>query len=76
MSVKQFREFARECMRWADESASEEDRRHFIDMAKAWVQAAAELRELSQRPEPPPLKPSARRKGNGARNVRLRTQLM
>jgi hypothetical protein len=76
MSAKQFREFARECMRWADESASEEDRHHFVDMAKAWVQAAAEHRELSQYPEPPPLKPSPRRKGNGARNIRLRTQLM
>src|ERR1700737_2209742 len=30
MSSKQYREFARECLRWADESASEEDRRHFI----------------------------------------------
>jgi hypothetical protein len=63
-------------MRWADESASEEDRRHFIDMAKAWVQAAAEFSEFNEHPEPPPLKPSARRKGNGPRNVRLRTQLM
>jgi hypothetical protein len=35
MSSKQYHEFARECLRWADESASEEDRRHFIDMAKA-----------------------------------------
>jgi hypothetical protein len=53
MSAKQFHEFARECMRWAEEATSEEDRRHFIEMAKAWVQAASELRELSHHPEPP-----------------------
>ena len=47
MSSKQYREFARECLRWAEESASEEDRRHFLDMAKAWVHAAAELRDVS-----------------------------
>ena len=40
MSSKEYREFARECMRWADEAASEEDRQHFLAMAKAWVHAA------------------------------------
>jgi hypothetical protein len=72
MSSKQYREFARECLRWADESASEEDRRHFIDMAKAWVHAAAELGELRHHGEAPPLPRPTRRKANGARNVRLR----
>ena len=70
MSSKQYRDFARECLQWADESASEEDRRHFIDMAKAWVQAAAELGELSHDGEAPPFPRPARRKANGARNVR------
>jgi len=28
MSAKQFHEFARECMRWAEEATSEDDRRH------------------------------------------------
>src|SRR5262249_36532114 len=54
MSSKQYREFARECLQWAEESASEEDRRHFIDMAKAWVHAAAELRDLSEHSDRPP----------------------
>ena len=46
MSAKQFREFARECMRWAEEANSEEDRRHYVEMAKAWFHAAAELRDV------------------------------
>jgi len=43
MSAQQYRDFARECLRWSDESVSEEDRRHFIEMAKAWMHAAAEI---------------------------------
>jgi hypothetical protein len=46
MSPKEYREFARECVRWAEESASEQDRQHFIEMAKAWMHAAAQLPEL------------------------------
>jgi hypothetical protein len=45
MSSKQFREFARECMQWAEEASSEQDRLHFLEMAKAWIHAAAELGE-------------------------------
>ena len=76
MSSKQYREFARECLRWAEESTSDEDRRHFIDMAKAWVHAAAELRELSQEPEssPTPIPRSPRRrKSSDFRNHRPRS---
>jgi hypothetical protein len=72
MSGKEFRELARECMRWAEETSSEEDRRHFIEMAKAWVHAAAELRELTH-PEPLPRLGPSRRKRNGARNARFPT---
>jgi hypothetical protein len=72
MSAKQYREFARECMRWAEESASEEDRRHFLEMAKAWVQAAAELRDESAHSETS--LPRPKRRTNGAsRNGRGRT---
>jgi hypothetical protein len=73
MSAKQFHEFARECMRWAEEATSEEDRHHFIEMAKAWIHAAAELRELRHDSEPLPAPRPSRRKGNGAKNVRFRT---
>jgi hypothetical protein len=73
MSAKQFHEFARECMRWAEEATSEEDRRAFIEMAQAWVHAAAELRDLSHQPKPSPRPRRARKKVNGARNPRLPT---
>ena len=73
MSSNQHHEFARECLRWAEESASEEDRRHFIDMAKAWVQAAAELREVSHYVEVSPFPRLVRRKANGGRNAGPRT---
>ena len=72
MSAKQFHEFARECMRWAEEATSEEDRRHFIEMAKAWVHAASELREVSHNPEPPSPPRSSRRKANGKRKATTR----
>jgi hypothetical protein len=69
MSSKAYREFARECVRWADEAASDEDRQHFLAMAKAWIRAAAELGEPSHDhnayPPSPPSRP--RRKRNGGR---------
>ena len=76
MSSKQYREFARECLRWAEETTSDEDRRHFIDMARAWVQAAAELHELTDdhAAEASPLPHRKPRMGNGSgRNIRSRT---
>jgi hypothetical protein len=66
MSSKQYREFARECLRWAEESASEDDRRHFIDMAKAWMHAAAELRMARDDiAAPPPPRPARRKASDG-----------
>jgi hypothetical protein len=73
MSSRQYREFARECLRWAEESASEEDRRHFLDMAKAWVHAAAELRDVSDHLETSLPRPTRPKKSNG-RNGRLRAE--
>jgi len=76
MSSKQYREFAKECLRWAEESTSDEDRRHFIDMAKAWVHAAAELRELSHEPEAPLVpvpRATRRKKSSDFRNHRPRS---
>jgi hypothetical protein len=48
MSSEQYRGLARDCLRWAEETVSEEDRQHFIAMAKAWMHAAAELSEVGQ----------------------------
>jgi len=42
-SPKEFREFAEECSRWADETKSERHRQVLLDMAKTWTQAALQL---------------------------------
>jgi hypothetical protein len=42
-SPKEFREFAEECLRWADETRSERHRQVLRDMAKTWMQAALQL---------------------------------
>jgi hypothetical protein len=42
-SPKEFREFAQECLRGADETKSERHRQVLLDMAKTWMQAALQL---------------------------------
>ncbi len=42
-SPKEFREFAQECLRWADETKSEQHRQVLLEMAKTWTQAALQL---------------------------------
>jgi hypothetical protein len=42
-SSEEFREFARECVRWADETKSERHRQHLLESAQTWFQAALEL---------------------------------
>jgi hypothetical protein len=42
-SPKEFREFAQECLRWADETKSELHRQVLLDMAATWMQAALQL---------------------------------
>ena len=42
-SPKEFREFAQECLRWADETKSERHRQVLRDMAATWMQAALQL---------------------------------
>jgi hypothetical protein len=42
-SPKESREFAQECLRWADETKSERHRQVLLDMAKTWMQAALQL---------------------------------
>jgi hypothetical protein len=39
-TAKEYREFAAECLRWATEVDSEEDRKSFLDMARDWTLAA------------------------------------
>jgi hypothetical protein len=40
---QEFREFARECLRWANETQSERHRQVLREMSKTWFQAALEL---------------------------------
>ena len=42
-TAKEYREFAAECLRWATEVDSEEDRKSFLDMARDWTLAAMRL---------------------------------
>jgi hypothetical protein len=42
-SPKEFREFAQECLRWADETKSERHRQVLREMASTWMQAALQL---------------------------------
>ena len=40
-SSQEYRQFAEECLRWAREIEDEAQRQLFLEMASAWVQAAA-----------------------------------
>jgi hypothetical protein len=42
-SPQEFREFAQECLRWADETKSEGHRQVLREMAGTWMQAALQL---------------------------------
>lgn len=42
-SPKEYRQFAQECMRAAEETNDEEQRQLFLDMAKQWMQAALQV---------------------------------
>ena len=61
-SPKEFREFAQECLRWADETKSERHRQVLREMAKTWMQAALQLeRSLALIDDSvPPRRPKAR----------------
>ena len=38
--LSEYRQYARECVRWAAEAKSREDRETFPEMAKAWTRVA------------------------------------
>ena len=42
-TAKEFQEFADECMRWATDARTEDQRQTFLQMACAWTQAALRL---------------------------------
>ncbi len=38
---EEYRRYADECMKWAREAKSDKDRETFLELASAWLQAAA-----------------------------------
>ena len=41
--VDEYREYARECLELASKAATEQERKQFLNMARAWTQAALRL---------------------------------
>jgi hypothetical protein len=42
-TVSEYRQFAKECLRWADEAKAEQDRAAFLELARDWTMAALRL---------------------------------
>jgi hypothetical protein len=49
MSAHEYRQYADECLSWAKTAQSDRDRRDFLRMAEAWLQAAILIEQA-----PPP----------------------
>ena len=43
-AADEYRKFAEECLRWARDAKTDEERKAFLDMARAWTQAAPRMR--------------------------------
>lgn len=57
-SPKDFRAFALQCLRWAEETRDERHRQVLRDLAQQWMRAAAELeKSIAPVDECPPLVP-------------------
>jgi hypothetical protein len=52
-SAKEFREFARECLDWAQTAKSEHERTTFMQMAQTWIEAAERMELASARKSEP-----------------------
>jgi hypothetical protein len=37
---REYRQFARQCTKWADEATTDEDRKSLLDLASDWIFAA------------------------------------
>jgi hypothetical protein len=42
----EYQRFADECMGWARGAKTEAERKAFLDMARAWMQAAAKMNDI------------------------------
>jgi hypothetical protein len=45
-TADEYRDYAKECLRWADEAETDEQRQSFVDMARDWTLAALRLEGL------------------------------
>jgi hypothetical protein len=54
-TANEFREYANECFRWADEAVTDNERQSFLDMARDWTLAALRLESvmIPRQPEQP-----------------------
>jgi hypothetical protein len=58
-TASQYRLYAEECLRWAEETDNEEHRQAFLDMAVAWLHLASRERTIPapvlmpRAPDPP-----------------------
>jgi hypothetical protein len=48
-TAKEYRKFAEECLRWADEADTEQDRTALLELARDWTLAAQRLELASPR---------------------------
>jgi hypothetical protein len=49
---REFREFARECTKWADEATTDEDRKSLLDLASDWIFAAIAVDRIEKQETP------------------------
>jgi hypothetical protein len=42
-TVREYKQYAQECLRWAAEAKTEEDRKALLDLARDWTLAAMRL---------------------------------
>jgi hypothetical protein len=42
-TATEYQQYAAECTRWANKAKTEAERKAFLDMARAWVQAATRV---------------------------------
>jgi hypothetical protein len=42
-TADEFRQYAQECLQWADQAETDDERQSFLDMARDWTLAALRL---------------------------------
>jgi len=60
-TAAEYRDYAKECMKWASEAKTEEERKTFLAMAQQWVNAALVADGVASPSETAGLPPSLQR---------------